>query len=86
MLKLTSSFPRTCLVTALAFAALTGVYAQPKPERNYQFEDATLETLELFRKENDAEKKDYAKIVALLDDRLAKLTNKGGFDVVAFFN
>lgn len=80
MIKLISTLQRTCLISALILTAATGTYAQQKAERNYQFEDATLETLELFRKENDAEKKDYNKIVGLLDDRLAKLTNKRGYD------
>lgn len=80
MLKLISSFHRTILVSALTLVAATGIYAQQKPERNYQFEDATIESLDLYRKESEAPNKDFNKMISILDDRLAKLQNKKGYD------
>ena len=61
-------------------ATATVVFAQQKAERNYQFEEDTIETLDLYRKESEAPTKNFAKMLELLDGRLAKLKDKAGYD------
>ena len=66
------------LLPCLALAFATAASAQQQPERNYQLEDDTVETIDAYRKEGDS--KDYAKMLALMDDRLAKIKNKSSYD------
>jgi tetratricopeptide (TPR) repeat protein len=80
MHKSPATFRSTLLLPFLAMALGSLALAQQPAERNYQFEDDTIEMLDLYRKEGDAPVKDYAKMLALLDDRLAKLKNKSGYD------
>ena len=81
MLKQISSLHRTCLVSVLILGAATGSYAQQKKtERNYQFEDDTIQAIDLYRKESEAPTKDFTKMLAILDDRLAKIANKTSHD------
>src|ERR1035437_4705817 len=75
-----SSFSRTCLLAALALAAATGIYAQQKPEQNYQLDDDTIEAIDAYRIEGEKPDKDYAKMLSLIDNRLAKLKNKNSYD------
>jgi len=84
MLKQNPSFHRICLVAALTITAFTGSYAQTKPERNYQFDEVSTAALELYRKENDTEPKNYDKMLSILDERLGKVKDKNTYDYVMF--
>jgi len=80
MLKPISILHRICLVTILAWLAVTPARAEPKPERNYSYSDEAAAILEVYRKESDLPTKDLPKILALLDDGLAKIKDKKGYD------
>ena len=64
----------------MAMATVTSLYAQKKTERNYQFDDDSIETVEAYSKENELPNKNFPKLFSLLDDRLAKIKNKSSYD------
>lgn len=79
MTKHTSIFHRICLLSALSLLAFVQAKAQQK-ERNYSYSEEAIPTLELYRKESELPTKDLPKILALLEDGLAKIKNKTSYD------